>query len=45
MNEPNYSSLVSKPTSVKLEGARNYRSWAKDMEIFILRMKIWHLGT
>ena len=45
MNEPNYSSLVSKPTPVKLEGAKNYRSWAKDMEMVMLRMKAWHQVT
>ena len=45
MAEPNYSTLVSKPTPVKLEGASNYRSWAKDMEMVMLRMKAWTLVT
>ena len=43
--EPNYATLVSKPTPVKLEVARNYRSWAKDMEMVMLRMKAWNLVT
>jgi len=45
MADTNYSSLVSKPTPVKLEGAKNYRSWAKDMEMVMLRMKAWELVT
>ena len=45
MAEPNYSTLVSKPTPVKLEGASNYRSWAKDMEMVMLRMKASTLVT
>ena len=45
MVELNYSTLVSKPTPVKLEGASNYRSWAKDMEMVMLRMKAWTLVT
>jgi len=45
MANMNYSSLVSKPTPVKLEGAKNYRSWAKDMEMVMLRMKVWDLVT
>jgi len=45
MADMNYSSLVSKPTPVKLEGAKNYRSWAKDMEMVMLRMKAWDLVT
>jgi len=45
MADMNYSSLVSKPTPVKLEEAKNYCSWAKDMEMVILRMKAWDLVT
>jgi len=39
----NYSSLVSKPALVKLEVAKNYRSWAKDIEMVMLRMEAWDL--
>ena len=30
---------------VKIEGTKNYRTWAKDMEILMLRMKAWTLVT
>lgn len=39
MNEPDNLSIVSKPMPDKLEGAKNYRSWTKDMEIVMLQMK------
>ena len=41
MAEPNYSMLVSKPTPVQLGDTSNYRSWAKDIEMVILRMNAW----
>ena len=44
-NPIRYTTLVSKPTPVKLDGARNYRSWAKGMEMVILRVKAWTLVT
>ena len=38
MADRDYASLASKAQSVKLVGAANYRTWAKDMEMVLIRM-------
>lgn len=39
--DPDVSSLVSKPSPTKLSGMGNYRTWAKDLEMVLIRMGCW----
>ena len=39
----NMASLVPQHTLPKLDGASNYRRWARDMEMILVRMDAWHL--
>ena len=39
----NMASLVPWHTLPKLDGASNYRRWARDMEMILVRMDAWHL--
>jgi len=43
MADKNFTSLVGKIT--KLKGGSNYRTWAKDMEMCLLRDKCWDVVT
>jgi len=43
MAEKDFTSLVGKIT--KLKGPSNYRTWAKDMEMCLLRNRCWDLVT
>ena len=45
MAEPNYSTVVSKPTPIKRKGGSTCRSGAQDIEMVILQMKAWILVT
>ena len=39
------ASFVTRHAPPKLDGASNYRRWAKNMEMVLLRMKAWELTT
>ncbi|MCW2783452.1 MAG: RNA-dependent polymerase [Marmoricola sp.] len=41
----NFSSLVAKPHLIKLTGEANYRTWAKDIEMVLIRMGCWEVTT
>lgn len=43
MPEPSFTSLVGKIT--KLQGSANYRTWAKDIEMCLLRNQCWSIVT
>ena len=43
MADRDFTSLVGKIT--KLKGASNYRTWVKDMEMYLLRNHCWSIVT